>query len=30
MNVVGYTGVNTEEQARGGMRLGAQKDKIHA
>jgi site-specific DNA recombinase len=30
MNVVGYTRVSTEEQARDGMSLGAQEDKIHA
>ena len=30
MNVVGYTRVSTEEQARDGVSLGAQEDKIHA
>jgi site-specific DNA recombinase len=30
MNVLGYTRVSTEEQARDGVSLGAQKDKIHA
>src|SRR5215216_1379423 len=30
MNVVGYTRVSTEEQARDGVSLGAQGDKIHA
>jgi DNA invertase Pin-like site-specific DNA recombinase len=30
MSVVGYTRVNTEEQAWDGVSRGAQKDKIHA
>jgi site-specific DNA recombinase len=30
MNVVGYTRMSTEEQARDGVNLGAQEDKIHA
>lgn len=30
MNVVGYARVSTEEQARDGVSLGAQEDKIHA
>ena len=30
MNLVGHTRVRTEEQARGGVSLGAQEDKIHA
>jgi len=29
-NILGYTRVNTEEQARDGVSLGVQEDKIHA